>query len=417
MSNSTATAVGSEATGTVLKKRRLITADTHAAVPPQIADELPERYRKQVPHLDRRADGTYLVHPEISAMFSVVSEEGRLALKEHMRQRALGTKVDPDDEAAIAGMLLGTVRPDAPSAPSFYPKGRLASMKKDGILAEVLIDSTAYDTQFLSIQDVDCVSAVCRLLNDWYADTYKDHLDQFAPGITVPIRAGVPACVKELERAAGRGLRPLVMPEIFPEKPWFMREWDPLWEACASLKVPVALHASLFQPAPWALVSPQENVFGSVNGMFGQGGGTVEFLGMLVNSGVLERHPELNIVFTELWAGWLGWAMEGYDYYAVDPRGPAVSSMFRLPVVNLKELPSYYIKRQVKCTFMWDPFAIKHRHDTGLDSLIWANDYPHAESTWPDSQEIVERQFSGVPEAEIHQMVFENAGKLYRFKV
>ncbi|WP_394849118.1 amidohydrolase [Pendulispora brunnea] len=403
----------SEVAAKPLKKRRLITTDSHIAVPFQIADELPEKYRKQVPHLERRADGVYLVRPEFALMYSLGEDDDGDGFKETYRKMAAGIKVDPDDELTMARMLFGN--DDRPSVPSFYPKGRLVDMEKDGVVAEVLLDSAAF--AFFAIKDPDGAVAVCKLNNDWYAETYKDHLGQFAPGITLPIGAGIPACVKELERAAGLGLRPVCMPEIFPDKPWFVRDWDPLWEACAALKVPLALHASLNQPAPWGIVKREENAAGPLNGWVGMGGGTAEFVGMFVNSGVLERHPDLQVVFTELHAGWLAWAMQAYDYYTVDPSGRDHSKFFHFPVTELKELPSFYIKRQIKCSFMWDPMAIKNRHETGLDCLVWGNDYPHIESTWPYSQERIETQFAGVPEDEINRIVYENAKKLYRFTV
>ncbi|WP_437836494.1 amidohydrolase family protein [Sorangium sp. So ce1153] len=404
----------SDATSTtVAKKRRLITADSHITVPPQVADGLPEKYRKQVPHLERRADGTYFVRPEFALMYSLDTDEKSNAFIEQYKQMAAGVKIDPDDEASLARTLFGESH--QPSVPSFYPKGRLADMEKDGVVAEVLLDGASY--AFSAIRDPDGAVALSRLMNDWYADTYKDYFGQFAPGITLPIVAGIPACVEELVRAAGRGLRPAVLPEIIPEKPWYLREWDPFWEACASLKVPLALHCSLNQPAPWGMVKREENVAGPLNGWLGMGGGAAEFVAMFVNSGALERHPNLHVVFTELHAGWLGWAMQALDYYTVDPSGREHSKFFHFPLTTLKELPSYYIQRQISCTFQWDPFAIKNRHETGLDCLIWGNDYPHAESTWPDSQTVVEKQFAGVPEDEIAKIVHDNAAKLYRFAV
>ena len=49
-------------------------------------------------------------------------------------------------------------------------------------------------------------------------------------------------------------------------------------------------------------------------------------------------------------------------------------------------LPSEYVKRQMHVGFMDDHLALRNRHITGIEPLIWGNDYPHYEGTWPDSQ-------------------------------
>ncbi|WP_438018422.1 amidohydrolase family protein [Sorangium sp. So ce315] len=404
MSNSTTMAAQARY-GKASKRRRLITTDSHIAIPFEVADELPEKYRRQVPHLERRANGTYLMRPDIANMMSISDAHNPLVA---------GIKVDLDDEASMARLAIGNSQEHI--AASLYPKGRLAEMEKDGVVAEVLLGKSA--TGYFGGPDPDVSVAWCKLNNDWYADTYKDYFGQFAPSIWLPVPAGVDACVKELERAAGLGLRPVLMPEVIREKPWYLREWEPLWEACAALKVPFVLHVSgTGLLMPWVSLKPEENPAGSLNTWIGMAGHTAELLGMFVNAGILERHPDLQVVFTELHAGWLAWAMHLYDHYTLDPVNREQATSFGYPVSSLKELPSYYIKRQVKCSFLWDPMAIKNRHETGLDCLMWSNDYPHTESMWPDSQVLIEKQFAGVPEDEITKLVHDNAAKLYGFTV
>ena len=62
---------------------------------------------------------------------------------------------------------------------------------------------------------------------------------------------------------------------------------------------------------------------------------------------------------------------------------------------------------------MWDPVAVAARDYTGTDCLLWGNDYPHIEGSFPDSQAWVEKQFSGVPEEEIDAMVRGNAASTF----
>jgi predicted TIM-barrel fold metal-dependent hydrolase len=66
---------------------------------------------------------------------------------------------------------------------------------------------------------------------------------------------------------------------------------------------------------------------------------------------------------------------------------------------------------------MWDPAAIRLRDITGLDCLMWGNDYPHNEGSFPFSAEWVEKQFAGVPEAEVDAMVRGNAARIFNITV
>jgi len=137
-------------------------------------------------------------------------------------------------------------------------------------------------------------------------------------------------------------------------------------------------------------------------------------------NGVLDRHPGLRVVLTECFAGWLAWTLDFLDWAWSSRyqklRDNAGSLRFT-PAHSDQAPPSYYITRQISATFMWDPVAIKNRDITGLDCLMWGNDYPHNEGAYPDSQEWVQKTFAGVPESEIDYIVRENAIRVFGFTV
>ena len=111
---------------------------------------------------------------------------------------------------------------------------------------------------------------------------------------------------------------------------------------------------------------------------------------------------------TEGYAFWLAGACSSWTTTTSGRFGRLVRD-----AVPLDALPSYFIKRQVHATFMWDPMAVRNRDLTGIDCLLWGNDYPHSEGSYPYSQEWVDKQFAGVPEDEIHAMTYGNASKLF----
>jgi predicted TIM-barrel fold metal-dependent hydrolase len=80
---------------------------------------------------------------------------------------------------------------------------------------------------------------------------------------------------------------------------------------------------------------------------------------------------------------------------------------------DLKMEPSAYFHRQFSATFEDDVAGVLTRHLIGVDNLIWGNDYPHHDSIWPHSMEVMERIFAGVPDAEREKMTSTNVLKLY----
>jgi predicted TIM-barrel fold metal-dependent hydrolase len=404
-----------------MASRPLISTDSHVEVPITLADELPEHLRAKVPHLETRADGVYLVRP-----FPAIADADGKRDQGNMMTQALaaGIKIDADDEALLARIQYGSVAAEA--NPGFTIEGRLKEMERDGVVGEVLISTGSLN----ALSDAEVAVPWSTLTNDCLFETYKEHFDKFAVGINLPL-CDIDASVKELERAAGLGLRPAVLPYCYPGRSYGDLLWEPLWEAAEGLGVPLAFHlgfrpdgtrSSTFsgdiasdipepdmRPRGWHLT---QITYGSA--------ATTETVGALVNSGVLERHPGLTVVMTETAAGWLGWMVEFMDYYYGARFNDSVVGLGALLGAQEKptaEPPSHYIKRQVKCTFMYDPVAVRLRDITGLDCLMWGNDYPHLEGVFPFSAELNDKQFEGVPENEVMAMVHDNAAAVYGLTV
>jgi hypothetical protein len=70
------------------------------------------------------------------------------------------------------------------------------------------------------------------------------------------------------------------------------------------------------------------------------------------------------------------------------------------------------VKRQFHVSFQDDPVAVACRNITGLSTIVWGNDYPHAEGTFRGSQQLLATQMAGVPDAERKAMVGGTLGDL-----
>jgi hypothetical protein len=105
----------------------------------------------------------------------------------------------------------------------------------------------------------------------------------------------------------------------------------------------------------------------------------------------------------------MAWTMSTLDeYYTAHQRNG-----WTKPI--LPELPSHYLRRQVHATFQDDPVALHNIPLTGTDCLLWGNDYPHPESTFPDSNSVLDRLLADTTDADAHAIVFDNAAHIFGF--
>jgi len=388
--------------------RSLITTDSHLVPPFWLAEELPPKWRDHFPRVVERADGRYIRYPDSGhAVHMMLVSGGR------------GSEVRVLDDDAFVRVNHSNVCDDA--FPAFDPVARLVDMGREGVIGAVLIDNAVVSTAHL---EPEVEIAWCEIVNDWMADTYGAHLDRFAPGIHLPLR-DIPAAVRELERAAAMGLRPAVLPDGMYSSPYSLPEWEPLWEAGAGLGVAFTMHVGGTRHPTPAVPDPRIlNLPGASHiGWYMASTGMAETIGWFTFSGLFEKYPDLVVVATEGYAGWMAFAMQFYDHHWDDRWGNRIRERGNVLVpgashaphqfAELQAPPSFYMKRQAKATFMWDPLAIRNRDLTGLDCLMWGNDYPHWEGSFPDSQRWVDEQFAGVPEGEIDQMVRRNAADVF----
>ena len=78
-------------------------------------------------------------------------------------------------------------------------------------------------------------------------------------------------------------------------------------------------------------------------------------------------------------------------------------------------MPSDYWRRNMFVEFMEDDLGVQMRDHIGVENMLWGSDYPHAESTWPRSQDFIKRIFKDAPEADIRKITSENAAKMFGF--
>ena len=109
----------------------------------------------------------------------------------------------------------------------------------------------------------------------------------------------------------------------------------------------------------------------------------------------------------EVDAGWVPYVKEQMDNRALRR---TLGSELRSEV-----LPSHMIEKHFYYTYITDHFAIRNRHQIGVDRLMWSSDFPHSGSDWPNSSRTIHADFADVPADERDLILAQNAQRLYKF--
>jgi predicted TIM-barrel fold metal-dependent hydrolase len=128
-------------------------------------------------------------------------------------------------------------------------------------------------------------------------------------------------------------------------------------------------------------------------------------------SGVFERYPRLKVVVVEFELSWVPYLLDAMDY-TYRERHEEATYRFKDGL-----LPSDLFHRQVLLSFQEDAVGIRLRDLIGVDNIMWGSDYPHSESTFPRSRQVLRQILAGVPEDEQARIVGYNAARLYHFDV
>jgi predicted TIM-barrel fold metal-dependent hydrolase len=333
------------------------------------------------------------------------------------------------------------------------PDRIVEDLDKDGIRASLLHPNHAlfglytHDHHELSM-------AHARVYNDYVADAFAPHRDRLFTTSPIPL-SDIDDAVAEIERVAALGSRAIILPATSPV-PYTSRALDRVWAAAQANGLLVAFHVATGGVKVSQQASP--TLQGMIAGVRAQNHEELDdelivermtsatlmaplapqrIVVSLVGGGVLERFPDLHFVLVEFNAHWLVSAVAAMDkawtlgvgqlrdwwvgtWDDDRPAGdqPGMAQLFRLnerwpyPL-----MPSEYVKRQVHVSFQEDPVAIACRHVTGVSTLVWGADYPHAEGTFMRSHEAIEQQFRGVDAEDRKAIVGGTLGGLLGVKV
>jgi predicted TIM-barrel fold metal-dependent hydrolase len=288
------------------------------------------------------------------------------------------------------------------------PVARVKEMAVDGVSGEVLYPSLAMDQYGINDQTIQ--EACFRVYNDWlieYCAYSPDRL--FGVGMIATFDPRL--AVAELERCKKAGLRGAMIWQVPPDELSFASDhYEPFWQAAQDLELPVSLHILTGKPYPPGAVggggrrTAVDGLRSAVNAKVFY---AMNALSDITCSGVLERFPRLQVVLVENEVSWLPFVLTQWDKYW--NRG-TMDGPLTVP-------PSEYFQRQVHATFFNDPPTHMLFPDWGLSNCMWSNDFPHPNSTWPHSRDVIQRDLGDLSSETRKRLVHDNVVELYRLPV
>jgi predicted TIM-barrel fold metal-dependent hydrolase len=287
---------------------------------------------------------------------------------------------------------------------------RVADMDINGIWASLCFPSLVAGfcgSVFIGADDPGLGLACLRAWNDWHADVWAGTYPERIIPLQLAWLADVDLAAGEIRTNADRGFKAVSFPE-FPAQlglpSIFTDHWDPFFAACQETSTVVCLHTGASAWAPLPSPSPPFELLPTlfpVNALIAAG----EWLW----SGVPLRFPRLSVAMSEGGIGWVPMLLDRVDYVLDHSASGSESASWP------SELrPSEVLKRNFWFCTIDDPSVMALRHVIGVDHIMVESDYPHADSTWPDTQAVLQSTLGGIGDHELRMIAAGNAAGLFR---
>ena len=323
--------------------------------------------------------------------------------------RADGEKIETD--VAYSEWRLEDIH-----AGSYDLKARLAVMDSAGITAQVAFpNNLGLGGQGVANASSDraLLDACIEMYNDYGAELQAESGNRILPMAVMPAW-DVDACVREARRAHSLGLRGVNItsdPSDQGAPDLADHVWDPLWSTCSELELPVHFHIgnsdttmNFYDTYSWG--SNPDSLKWAISGMMlfiGNARSIVNIIG----SGMLERHPELQIVSVESGVGWIPFVMEALLYEMAEnaPRDLAKLSL----------TPLEYFQRQIYATTWFERSDIANVvQRLGADRIMFETDYPHPTCLYPEPLEERGGEPGALSDGDQKKILSGNAKRLYK---
>jgi predicted TIM-barrel fold metal-dependent hydrolase len=372
----------------------IISVDDHVVEPPDaFAGRFPRRFADAAPRVLETDDGgeAWLWNGEVLPNVGFNAVAGR-----------------PSSEYGFEPTRFDEMRRGA-----WDVDARVQDMDLNGVYASLCFPSflPGFVGQRLTMwpSDDDLALAAMRAYNDWHLEAWVGaHPDRFVAN-QIPYLRDPQIAADEVRRNAERGFTAVTFSEA-PDKlglpSLHTGYWDPFLAACAETGTVVCLHVGSSGTSPaTADDAPPDTVavlffayamYAAVDWLY---------------SKVAVRFPDLRICLSEGGVGWVAGLLDRLDHCYRYQLG-------YLPTWRDVDLsPAEVLQRNFWFCAIDDESGLQTRHRIGVENVLVESDYPHADSSWPDTQAQLHTHMRGFPPDEVRAICWENAARLFRHPV
>jgi predicted TIM-barrel fold metal-dependent hydrolase len=369
----------------------LVSIDDHAIEPPTMYDgHVPDKYRDLAPKVIRTPEGI-----------------DQWVFQDAATSTPFGMAATVGWPAQDWGRDAGTYTELRPGC--FELDARLDDMNANGVLASMCFPSMAgYNARtFAEAPDKALSLIMLQAYNDWYIDEWcaQSH-GRLIPLGMLPMWDPELAAdeVRRLSRKGCKAVTFLEAPHAQGYPSILSGYWDPLFQAAVDEGVVICMHIGgggalikLADEAPGdhsIIIPTQITVLVAQDLLFGP---------------TFRRFPTLKIAFSEAGIGWIPFYLERVDRH--------VKNQLWIDQDFGGKLPSEIFREHVLACFITDPIGVKNRHEIGIDNIAWECDYPHTDTTWPESPEVVWKEVSDAEasDEDINKITWQNACRFFDF--
>jgi predicted TIM-barrel fold metal-dependent hydrolase len=314
------------------------------------------------------------------------------------------------DGVKMLGMSFSGMKFEEIHESSYDIGARLAMMDAAGVHAQIVYPNVlGFGNNKAMEFSPQARLAATQIYNDAGAEMQAASNGRLLPMTLVPWW-DIDEAVKEIRRCHAMGLRG-INTNSDPQETGLPdlgdAHWNPMWEVCSELNVPINFHIGSsqsqnmwFGQAPWqSMAGDQKLVAGGA--MLFAGNGKV--ITNIILSGLLERFPRLQFVSVESGIGWIPFLLECLDY-----------SMTQVNIEGLSMSPSAYFKRNFSACFWFEKANVRNIADQlGVENIMWESDYPHPTCLFPDALEVAVESLADFTHDEKAKVLGGNAARVY----
>ena len=366
---------------------RIISSDNHVTEPVDLWTTRGEtKFKDRMPHLESSEAADYWFCDGLK--LSGATGGGN----------QVGVRFEEPEKLSLEGKI-EEMRPGG-----YIPQEHVKDLDIDGIDVSIIYPTTGL-ALYSVVMDSGLLTSIFRTYNDWVGE-FCSEIPGRLKGIAMLNVDDVQDGVMELKRCAKMGFIGAMIPAYPPEeRPYNIPEYEPLWAAAQDLGMPLSLHVATIRPGPGELQhvdTSSDNFFSNLDHWVRMS------LGSMIFSGVFERYPKLQVGSVEQEISWVPHFLDRIDFNYTQRE-----QQFSWIRFTGDALPSDFFHSNVFLGFQEDALGIRDRHIIGVDNLQWGADYPHRESTFPRSRQILDEILVDCTDDEKAKIVAGNASRVY----